>query len=153
MYLHLPVEGWFIWRETEKTGGTIHFYPQRDAICIALYIFARGDCFIRLVCTYSTYLHPIKAHDHRAYFGFVSKSRVKRSHTAVAYIWEKSWSFAVKSAKTRNRDNPISTIVVGGYSDFEARTLLFSYLSTFFICFWWIARCGSCKWRVRPCRL
>lgn len=43
-----------------------------------VYVFARGDCFIRLVCTYTAYLHPIKAHDRRAYFGLVSKSRVNR---------------------------------------------------------------------------
>lgn len=63
------------------------------------------DCSIRLVRAYVRaymYLYSIKYP--RAYFGFVSKSRVNRT----VVLKRKSWSFAVKSAKTRNRDNPIS---------------------------------------------
>lgn len=117
------------------------------------------DCSIRLVraCVHAyTYLYSMKYP--RAYFGFVSKSRVNRT----VVLKRKSWSFAVKSAKTRNRDNPISHKWCGrrggGVTVIRTsehvlccflRIFVLFYFIFFPVRFWWIARCGSCEWRAR----
>lgn len=115
------------------------FIPKESVTYIALYVFVRGDCFIRLVYTY---LRPIKAHDHPAYFGFVSKSRVNHSRVREK-VDHLPWKL-LKSAKTRNRDNPISNKCGGRL--FGLRS---TYVVVFFFCFFHLFLMDCAPWQLQ----